>query len=508
MSNSAFTPTTTEVTTEVPVNVPVVTAWEAYTPTFEGLGTVSSVSALWRRIGDTIEITGNMTAGTVTAVAVTISLPSGLTLDSTKLSGGGQVPILGSIFRANATSTGIPAATRGPWVIIESRGTSTAKVYVAVNSGTAGAGVFEAVLGSGMTASGEIITFQFRAPISQWAGSGTTTLATRAVEEYAWNSDPGGAANTTYSNSAFFGNGPNGTAFIGTNGTTSGYSSTKYRVRFASTILSTDTLVLEVSTDRVTWQRVENSLDIIPIDASGNYIYGMGFRAVSGSNTDVDVVLGNGGRTRSETSTTFSSVGQNWSEIAGSRYWRLRKVSGGAQVGYPVSARNIVGDTSGTSVPVGMLGEFIQATLNSNTAITSVSSTTQTDITGSTITLTPGVWMISYSVPTFIGGTFGTGGGLRANIRVTDSSNNLVSKTISFMQFGDGAISGFSSLVQQMSSSTVITISTTTSYKLRAMFNQNGTVTSPQFILIGSGSSTALLSDPDSSANFYAVRIA
>jgi hypothetical protein len=180
----------------------------------------------------------------------------------------------------------------------------------------------------------------------------------------------------------------------------------------------------------------------------------------------------------------------------------------GASFPLTVSARSVIGDTSGTAAPVGYLGEFVQATLNSDTTITSISSTTQTDITGSTITLTPGVWMISYSLPTFIGGTFGTSGGLRANIRVTDSSNNLVSKTISFMQFGDGAISGFSSLVQQMSSSTVITISTTTSYKLRAMFNQNGTVTSPQFILLGSGSSTALLSDPDSSANFYAVRIA
>lgn len=51
-----------------------VTPWVAYTPTFTGFGTVSAVSVWSRRVGDNLEIRGQFTSGTATAVPAQITL--------------------------------------------------------------------------------------------------------------------------------------------------------------------------------------------------------------------------------------------------------------------------------------------------------------------------------------------------------------------------------------------------------------------------------------------------
>jgi len=79
MSNSAFTPTKTEVTTEVPTNVPIVTAWEAYTPATITGYTTSSASYEWRRSGDTIFIRGRFLTASTSATAASFTMPTGLT---------------------------------------------------------------------------------------------------------------------------------------------------------------------------------------------------------------------------------------------------------------------------------------------------------------------------------------------------------------------------------------------------------------------------------------------
>lgn len=65
--------------------------WIAYTPTFTGYGTPTSVQFYWRRVGDSLEIQGTFTSGTVSATQARISFPSGLTSDSTKMSSAIQV---------------------------------------------------------------------------------------------------------------------------------------------------------------------------------------------------------------------------------------------------------------------------------------------------------------------------------------------------------------------------------------------------------------------------------
>lgn len=59
--------------------------WVAYTPTYSaGIGTVSTQDTYWRRSGDSIQIKADFTCGTVAASVVSMTLPTGLTIDATK----------------------------------------------------------------------------------------------------------------------------------------------------------------------------------------------------------------------------------------------------------------------------------------------------------------------------------------------------------------------------------------------------------------------------------------
>ena len=166
--------------------------------------------------------------------------------------------------------------------------------------------------------------------------------------------------------------------------------------------------------------------------------------------------------------------------------------------------------TTAVTAGSGKVGEVISSasTFTSDTSITSMSSTALTDVTGASITLSAGIWNIFYSCVGSISGTLGAAGGIRANLRITDSSNNLVPKTITYVLFGDGAISGWAGLSIPMSSFATLNVASSTTYKLRAMVNTSGTVTSPAFSIIAAGGATGALSDPDCSCTFYAVRIA
>ena len=54
----------------------------AYTPTFTGFGTVSSVNFTYVRVGNRIKVTGVFTCGVSTAVEARISLPGALVIDA------------------------------------------------------------------------------------------------------------------------------------------------------------------------------------------------------------------------------------------------------------------------------------------------------------------------------------------------------------------------------------------------------------------------------------------
>ena len=93
------------------------TAWESYTPTVTGVGTMSGQNFWWKRESDSIYIRGGGRCGTTTAVTGSCTLPGSQTIDTSKLLGSGK-DILGHLY-GNATTTGatIPVTTKGGWVL-------------------------------------------------------------------------------------------------------------------------------------------------------------------------------------------------------------------------------------------------------------------------------------------------------------------------------------------------------------------------------------------------------
>lgn len=471
MSSSAITPVNIEITNNVPTNVPVVTAWESYTPIFESLGTVTGISFYWRRVGDTIEVTGNFTSGTPTSGIVTASLPSGLTLDTAKIHGV-QTQILGYLFSANSTATSIPANNRGPFVVIDSTTGSTSKVFFAIQVDTGSGGIFPAVTGSSFALLNQKYTMQFRAPISQWAGSGTTTLANRAVEEY------GSSTTGTWDAPAAVGNtvlGPGGSPITGD------LSAVRSKVsRFSSTIQSTDWLILEFRNTAGNW--IPSHLTNSSFLSAPPTFFGAYISSVSG--TDVQVTFAQ-----------YAYPGATWGSTTGAggwsasdaKAWRVRKVSSGSQVGYPVSARNIVGDTSGSAVPTGMIGEVVTWT---TAPIDQAATSTTTDWNNATISLSAGVWLIQVGVQVSLTGQ-SVAGGNNIAVSLTTSSNSVL-RTIYPLSTNviNSNYGGFGTIVN------TVNITATTSYKIR--FN---------VLTTNNGGSGSILNTANQSY-FYAVRIA
>jgi hypothetical protein len=350
----------------------VVTGWQDYTPTFNGFGTTTGIDAKWRRVGSSLQAQIKFTSGTLQAsTTARISIPSGLTIDSS---------IANKIIGTSTTQFSVTSGQNNSCLIFVESGQTTNVSFCNIGDGSSTKNLSglnsQTIFGSNAPQS-----VQFEVPIAEWAGSGTTTLATRAVEEYAYNT----STSTNTSDTTSFGYGVQGAQI---QNITAGLSR---RVRFQTPILPTDKFCLEISINRINWQDVsyrfgDNATsDIVPLTRQISASYGIGY-IVPVNSTDIDITFG---QYAEPSNATYGGIGRLWSVGAGSWYWRLRKISGGAAVGYPVSARNIVGDTSGSVVPTGMLGEVLTATL-SNVLI----SPTATAVTVGTLNLTPGTWQV------------------------------------------------------------------------------------------------------------------
>jgi hypothetical protein len=163
-------------------------------------------------------------------------------------------------------------------------------------------------------------------PITGW--SSNITMADRALEEYLWNS-----ATADSSDTASFGYGPAGVLF-GSFTT----STRRKRIRSTTTIQPTDQLIIEVQPSGTNaWYphhaHTNGSFLYTPQNAA---VYGIYLETVSA--TDIDVSFAPYART---TGASYGSAGEAWSTYSTWR-WRVRKVSGGAQVGYPISSSNII----------------------------------------------------------------------------------------------------------------------------------------------------------------------
>jgi hypothetical protein len=186
-------------------------------------------------------------------------------------------------------------------------------------------------------------------PITGW--SSNITMADRALEEY------GSTSGTWDADSS--------TTVLGPQGTQIGGALTSARAKtitWATTIQPTDKFVVELSEDRISWFDQDGFANTAGTFYSHNTMSSAGTFATTGG------VYVSKAAAANQTLLTFcryaatendDSAVINWSS---SIYWRVRKVSGGAQVGYPISSANIYGRTDGNAPATGMVGERISAT--------------------------------------------------------------------------------------------------------------------------------------------------
>jgi hypothetical protein len=307
----------------------------AYTPTLSNFGNGTAALA-WNREGPNIRITGALIVGSSLPTGlIKFTLPSGLTADFSTIPKG----LLNTdAYQQVGIATSYLVEYFSAHIIMDN--TSTTTFYMNGNGSTyTTAADWTGTVGSITVAAGDTIQIDMKVPITGW--SSNTTMADRAVEEFAFNTAATTAAGG--SDTSSFGYGPNGTLFNAFASTTTTTSYTTLRCRFTTPIQATDTVVFEIlDTVSNKWFPLgQNGSLAIPLTIIVSAAYGITLTAVSGSNTDIDVKFGNAGRYPS--GATIGSAGQAWNDLSSGNFkWRVRKVSGGAQVGYPISPNNLV----------------------------------------------------------------------------------------------------------------------------------------------------------------------
>lgn len=138
----------------------LITNPQPYTPVVTGLGTITGVDVSYRQVGGFLEVTGRVTAGTPSATALYIGLPSGFSMPTRTTSQ--QVGI-------GTRSSG--AANANKDIIILNGSFSTTQVGVSLRDTTAVIDPIVVQNGDTIFGSGNVFTFQFSVPILGWSSS-------------------------------------------------------------------------------------------------------------------------------------------------------------------------------------------------------------------------------------------------------------------------------------------------------------------------------------------------
>lgn len=306
-------------------------AWKTYVPaTLTGFSSAPTSLFKYREVGDSIEIMGHVVKGATTYnAALSFSIPTGMTIDTTKTAATAW-SVLGHVNAEIMTGN-----YHG--ILFQSTSSNTTLVVYGDSGLAAWSGATNVP-----SASANIATFDFRATVPVNELSSNVTLANRAVEEFASNSKSDNTATDTTS----FAYGPGGSLIP------NGAAGTEYlrNVRFNSTIQATDVLIVEFDrgSSGSSWYPATG---IAPYIAQGSNSYGIVLANVSA--VECSVAFRAGGTTPS--GATYGSNGAAWSGLSSWR-WRVRKVSGGASVGYPISSANIVHDTTAGKLLVSKTG--------------------------------------------------------------------------------------------------------------------------------------------------------
>jgi hypothetical protein len=129
----------------------------AFTPTFNGFGTVASLSAWYVKLGKMVHIFGRVTAGTVAASTASMDISSLFTIDSARLPT--STVRVGSFIQVR---TAVGPATDGALLNLFYDGSDTAKLYPTYQTGS---NVFTKLNGNGLLSTGDSASFDFWVPV-------------------------------------------------------------------------------------------------------------------------------------------------------------------------------------------------------------------------------------------------------------------------------------------------------------------------------------------------------
>jgi hypothetical protein len=158
----------------------------------------------------------------------------------------------------------------------------------------------------------------------------------------------------------------------------------------------------------------------------------------------------------------------------------------------------------GTAIPAGMVGEVKIAELSGASATTLAD--TEIDVGSASITLSAGAWEIGYTATTLITRPSGsTEGAVGGRLRITDSSNNVISGTEGFVTNQTAPTGTTLTSVGQIRQATFINITEQKTYKLR--MTCRAATANGSFNVI-SGDVTPGITGNDTYSYIYAKRIA
>lgn len=307
----------------------VVGEWQTFTPTGSWV-TNTTYTGRYRRVGDTVECDVKVTvSGAPTATTLTVNMPTGMTIDTTKLAAidyAGEVPVVG-------------------YGLLEDAGTKTLLTRVAYNATTrvqplyfTDNGAQQSWAGINATspitfASGDCLQLHFSVPVAEWAGSGTLNAAQNDLD-YASNSSTADANDTTS-----FAFGPLGSALPGA------LTATRTRtVRFGTPHQNGTKFYFEYQPAGTgAWIPLvakDQTNGITNFESQNAVTYGA--RVAQLNSTDVQVVFG---QYAFPSGATYGSAGASWTTVTASTRYRIRRESPGIAAGFGLATDSTSGLT-------------------------------------------------------------------------------------------------------------------------------------------------------------------
>jgi hypothetical protein len=324
--------------------------------------------------------------GAPTAATLVLTLPSGRTIDTTKLANTGATA--GNILPNS--SVGITDISTESYAGGVHYSSSTSVGILWTDDNAVATKFFGVTATAPMTfASGDTISISFIVPIAEWASS-ALNLGPGAQVEYAYNNSA-----TTSNDTSSFAYGPSGFAIQ--NFAPSGTTPVTKRVQFQYPIQVTDQIILEVQ-DPTTgvWIGFADRFGAFSTNDANTTFQGQALAQVASNQVNVAFYSATVG-------------GGSWASI-NTWKWRVKKVNPSSPVGFGLAnvdgsaglykAGSAPGSVTGAAIASGYIGQVLTYSLARATpfALTTAVSHNIAAANGTpAITLTPGFWSISFA---------------------------------------------------------------------------------------------------------------